>query len=230
MQSIRSFVSNNRTPLLVGLIVLAIGVGSFPYFTGLNVAIALALSAAVVVATAGAYRLSNRAPITWSEPLQRGRLVTSAAAAFLAVGLAIQLVPYGHGLSNPPVTGEPAWDSAQTRDLMVRTCFACHSNEVDFPWYSRVAPISWAVESHVDEGRAKVNYSEWDRPQREPDEAAETLLEGEMPPSYFTRLVNSDARLTDEERRALIGGLEATFGSEHEGREGREGREDDDDD
>jgi hypothetical protein len=41
----------------------------------------------------------------------------------------IQLIPYGHSHTNPPTTTEPAWDSSQTRDLIHRACFDCHSNQ-----------------------------------------------------------------------------------------------------
>lgn len=42
----------------------------------------------------------------------------------------IQLVPFGRQHTNPPVIGEPAWDSPQTRELTRRACFDCHSNEL----------------------------------------------------------------------------------------------------
>jgi len=105
----------------------------------------------------------------------------------------------------------------------VRACFDCHSNEVDYPWYSRIAPASWAVQLHVEQGRDKVNYSEWDRPQEKADESAETVEDGEMPPTYYTLLTHDAARLTDAERQDLIDGLIATFGTE-----GDEHEEDDD--
>jgi hypothetical protein len=73
--------------------------------------------------------------------------------------------------------------------------------------------MSWAVQFHVERGRAKVNYSEWDLPQKEADKSAETVIKGEMPPTYYTLLTHSAARLTDAERQELIDGLEATFGT-----------------
>jgi len=77
--------------------------------------------------------------------------------------------------------------------------------------------MSWAVQLHVEEGRAKANYSEWDRPQKEGDDSAESVVEGEMPPSYYTLLTHSAARLTDAERQELIDGLNATFGTDDRG-------------
>ena len=94
-----------------------------------------------------------------------------------------QLTPAGRShSSNPAVTREPQWADPQARELMVRACYGCHSNEVEWPWYSNVAPMSWAISDHVDEGREKVNYSEFDRPQEEAGETIEVILEGSMPP------------------------------------------------
>ena len=69
------------------------------------------------------------------------------------------------GPSNPPVTQEPKWDSARTRQLAADSCFDCHSNLTKWRWYSNVAPMSWLVQSDVDGGRAALNFSEWDKPQ-----------------------------------------------------------------
>jgi hypothetical protein len=134
--------------------------------------------------------------------------------------VAIQLVPYGRDHVNPPVTREPRWDRPETRALAVRACFDCHSNETVWPWYSHVAPVSWLTQWDVDEGRRKLNYSEWDRGQREANESAKTVRKGEMPPWFYV-LPRPHARLTAAERTALIAGLEATFGRERRARESR---------
>ena len=135
------------------------------------------------------------------------RLIVAA----LAIAVLIQLVPYGRDHTNPPVTAEPAWPSPEVRSLAARACFDCHSNETRWPWYSHVAPISWLVQSDTMEGRRELNFSEWDRPQKEADEAAELVREGEMPPFIFLP-THPEARLTKEERDALAKGLEAMVG------------------
>ncbi len=127
-----------------------------------------------------------------------------------ALFVLIQVIPYGHNHTNPPVLQEPNWDSPQTRELVKRACFDCHSNETEWPWYSNVAPISWLVQRDVQEGRSVLNFSEWNRPQKEPYEAIEVVEEGEMPPIQYW-LIQSKARLTPAEREALIRGLKATF-------------------
>jgi mono/diheme cytochrome c family protein len=133
----------------------------------------------------------------------------------LVLFLLIQLVPYGRSHTNPPVTGEPNWDSRRTQQLAEAACFSCHSNETEYPWYSNVAPASWLIQRDIDEGRDALNFSEFDREQ-EADEAAEVVADGEMPPPSYT-LINPDARLSDAEREQLVRGLEATFGTGDEG-------------
>ncbi|MGF1667691.1 MAG: heme-binding domain-containing protein [Acidimicrobiia bacterium] len=132
------------------------------------------------------------------------------AAGLLMLAL-IQLVPFGRDHTNPVVTAEPRWDSPVTRELAERACFDCHSNETEWPWYAGVAPVSWLVYRDVTEGRDSLNFSEWDRPQEEADEAAETVLEGEMPPRYFLP-AHPEAVLSDEEITALAEGLARTIG------------------
>jgi mono/diheme cytochrome c family protein len=126
----------------------------------------------------------------------------------LALFLAIQVVPYGRDHRNPPVRREPDWDRPETRSLAVRACFDCHSNETRWPWYASVAPASWLVQHDVTEGRREVNFSEWNRPQKEARESAKTVRKGEMPPWYYPW-----ARLSSAERRDLVRGLEATLGA-----------------
>jgi hypothetical protein len=129
--------------------------------------------------------------------------------------LLIQLVPYGRAHDNPPVLAEPAWDSPQTRELAVRACFDCHSNETVWPWYTNIAPMSWLVQRDVDQGRDELNFSEWSDEQ-DGDDAAETVADGSMPPRRYL-LAHPDARLTDAELAALTAGLTATFGDGHGG-------------
>lgn len=158
----------------------------------------------------------------WLAHLMEGRRDRAPGSlatlvVFAVVGLAtfalIQLVPYGRSHDNPPVTGEPQWANAETRALMVRACYSCHSNETEYPWYSNIAPVSWAVQHHIDEGRGAVNYSEFATHPGNARDTAEVVQEGSMPPSYFTALGrHPEAKLTPEETAQLLAGLRATPG------------------
>jgi len=127
------------------------------------------------------------------------------------VGLlvAIQLVPYGRDHTNPGGGRQIAWDSARTEQVMRGACMDCHSNLTSWPWYSNVAPISWLVQSDVDEGRRKLNLSTGEG---EVDEMIETIRNGSMPPLQY-KPTHPGARLSDQEKQDLTRGLEATFGA-----------------
>lgn len=134
-----------------------------------------------------------------------------AAVAVAALGIvAIQFVPYR--VQNPPITQAPNWDDAVTEGLARQACFDCHSNEVQVPWYGYVAPVSWIVNNHVQEGREYLNFSEMDRSQPKAHESGEEVEEGEMPPRYYTAL-HAGARLSSEEAQLLAAGLDRTLKS-----------------
>jgi len=145
--------------------------------------------------------------------LSSSKLISVFFVATVVTMLVIQFIPYGKDHTNPPVNGEPAWSSPRTRELMVRACFGCHSNSVEYPSYASVAPISWLVQSHIDEGRNKINYQEWNDQQRRADETIRVIKNGEMPPSYYTMFgKHPEAKLTEAEISELVAGLLATPG------------------
>lgn len=155
----------------------------------------------------------------FSKTLTSSTLVTSTAMTVIVLALVIQAVPYGRSHAQGPITGEPKWANEETRDLMVRACFGCHSNQVVYPAYASVAPISWMVQNHIDEGRDAVNYSEFVTDPGEAEESFEVVKEGSMPPAYYTRFgLHPDARLTADEMETLLEGLRATPGLAEGGR------------
>ena len=126
--------------------------------------------------------------------------------------LLIQLVPYGRNHTNPPVQSEPNWDSPETRALAVTACYDCHSNETNWDrWYESVAPASWLVQHDVEDGRQRVNFSEWNEggKPRETDELWEVLQRSSMPPIQYL-ILHSEAKLTSAQVDQLIAGLKAT--------------------
>jgi len=133
---------------------------------------------------------------------------------FLWVVLAaalIQFIPFGHTHTNPAEIKEPAWNSPETRELIHRACFDCHSNETVWPWYSNVAPVSWLVLRDVNEGRSHLNFTEWNLPQEHAKDVADQVKEGDMPPWFYLPM-HPMARLTGAEKQALIDGAEKSLG------------------
>jgi hypothetical protein len=130
------------------------------------------------------------------------------------VGLFVlaQLVPYGRTHANPRVIEEPKWASPRTRELAVRACFNCHSNETTWPWYADVAPFSWVVQRDVETARSVINFSEWNRTYDLANESGPAVIRRDMPP-YKYRIAHPEADLSEDETIELARGLHATVGA-----------------
>jgi len=134
----------------------------------------------------------------------------------IALFVVIQFIPYGKNHTSPKVVAEPKWDSIKTKEVFMKTCGDCHSNETKWPWYSNIAPISWSVYYHVEEGREHFNVSMWGHQKKnEGKDAVEEIEEGEMPLKSYL-LAHPEARLSDSEKQLLIDGLKKTFGEKTE--------------
>ena len=108
--------------------------------------------------------------------------------------------------SNPPATSEIVVP-VEVRTLLKRACYDCHSNETKWPWYSRIAPISWLIAHDVNDGRRHLNFSRWGelstRQQgKKLKDIAKAIEEREMPPFYYLP-VHPKARLSDQENTLL---------------------------
>jgi Haem-binding domain len=118
--------------------------------------------------------------------------------------------------TNPPVVNDLMATNAPPPEIAAMlhaACYDCHSHETKWPWYSRIAPVSWLIASDVNEGRKNLNLSDW--PANDPNRAAKKLEDmsekidyREMPPKKYT-LVHADARLTDAGRKELTDWLDA---------------------
>ena len=109
---------------------------------------------------------------------------------------------------NPGDIIENGLADAQVAQLLKNSCYDCHSNQVNYPWYSYVAPISFLVNHDVVEGKEELNFSTWQdydkrRKLRKLKEVGEVLEEDEMPLGIYT-LIHQGAKLSDEEKKLLI--------------------------
>lgn len=92
--------------------------------------------------------------------------------------------------------------------IIKNTCYDCHSVKVNRPWYSKVSPVSWWIEDHIEEGAEHLNFSAWGlypsgKRAHKLEECYEEIEEGEMPLLSY-RVMHSDARFSDEEKSKLI--------------------------
>ena len=93
-------------------------------------------------------------------------------------------------------------------NILHTSCYNCHSNNTDYPWYSRVQPVGWFLESHINKGKEELNLSEFGsysvRRQKSKFKSMVNQIEkGEMPLSSYT-LIHRDARLSKDQKKTLI--------------------------
>ena len=128
------------------------------------------------------------------------RLLGALAAIFVG----IQFVPV-EAMENP-ASQPPLPEPPEVVAVLKRACYDCHSHEVRWPWYSRIAPVSWLVARDVVEGRKGINFSEW--PDDEDDRAFnreqtwDSIESGDMP-LWFYLPVHPEANLTEADKALL---------------------------
>jgi hypothetical protein len=87
---------------------------------------------------------------------------------------------------------------------LLRSCGDCHSNQTHWPWYSRIAPLSWVITDDVNEGRRHMNFEDWEA-QADPKEGNDHLsdicpeIEKKGMPLFSYRLLHGDNRLNPSE-------------------------------
>jgi hypothetical protein len=138
------------------------------------------------------------------------KILKWTAIALVVVFAALQFIRPAR--TNPPVD-ESRTISAHTRitpevaAILDRSCNDCHSNQTRWPWYSNIAPVSWFVVGHVNEGREEMNFSDWaqysrDERDRYLKKICREVQQGAMPLPSYLRL-HHEAKLSSEDVKTL---------------------------
>ena len=138
------------------------------------------------------------------------RVLKWIAIVLIVVFLGIQFIRPAR--TNPPVDESQTIFSRtqmtpQVSTILVRSCRDCHSNKTVWPWYTNVAPISWWLTNHVNEGRQNLNLSEWgrlppDRQDRKLRQICDEVSDAVMPLSSYLPM-HPQARLSAEDKKTL---------------------------
>jgi len=91
--------------------------------------------------------------------------------------------------------------------ILDRSCADCHSNRTRWPWYANVAPVSWFVIGHVNDGRRDLNLSEWGNYDKRKQttrltQMCELVKTDAMPLSSYTPL-HPGSKLSGDDVKAL---------------------------
>ena len=92
--------------------------------------------------------------------------------------------------------------------ILKTACYDCHSNQSIYPWYTNIAPISWWIKHHINEGSRHLNFSVWasysQKKQKHKLEECISLIEEDKMPMYSYTLMHKEARLSAEQKELLL--------------------------
>jgi len=94
----------------------------------------------------------------------------------------------------------------EIKTILKRSCYDCHSNDSTIPWYGDIAPSSWLVRFHINDGRKILNFSEFYKydleKQKDLFDRIERSIVIRMPLSSYVWL-HPEAELSQEDRAKL---------------------------
>ncbi|MES2108956.1 MAG: heme-binding domain-containing protein [Bacteroidota bacterium] len=131
--------------------------------------------------------------------------------------LAVQLIPRDHnesGIVQPNALIKVLPVPANVGAILKKSCYDCHSNRTNYPWYAQIQPFRYMLDGHIRGGKAELNFDEFGsytpRKQRSKLRAiGESLDEGSMPLSSYT-LIHRNAILSKEDKQLLVNWVKST--------------------
>jgi hypothetical protein len=97
---------------------------------------------------------------------------------------------------------------AEIKNIISSSCYDCHSNHTEYPWYSYLNPVGWWLNGHIKDGKEELNFSEFatydaERMEHKLEEIAEEVEEGHMPlPAYLW--LHTDAKLSEAQIQSIV--------------------------
>lgn len=139
------------------------------------------------------------------------KIVKIIAVVLLVAFVGIQFVPTERNQSDVvPKTDFMLVNSVPDRikSKLQTSCYDCHSNNTQYPWYNKVQPIAWFLEDHIKEGKAELNFNEWDslsnrRKKSKLRSIIKQIENDEMPLDSYT-LIHREASFSEAEKQELI--------------------------
>ncbi len=144
------------------------------------------------------------------------KLLKGSGLAILVVLVGIQFIPTRSNQSKEMASSDFIKINKVPEDigrLLHTSCYNCHSNNTNYPWYSRIQPVGWYLENHIKKGKSELNFSEFGsysvrRQKSKLESMANQIKKNKMPLSSYT-FIHRDARLSPESKKALLDYLDA---------------------
>jgi hypothetical protein len=84
------------------------------------------------------------------------------------------------------------------------SCYDCHSNNTNYPWYGKIQPGAWFMENHIQEGKSELNFNEWanysDRRKKSKLKSIISQIKNDKMPIFSYTLIHRNAKLSEKEK------------------------------
>lgn len=140
------------------------------------------------------------------------KILKILAIAILVLFVIAQFIPKHNGnngtIAGPNFIGNKYQIPANIDRLFKTGCYDCHSNHTYYPWYASMQPVSMWLNDHIEEGKRKLNFTQylagtaW-RQFHAMEDIQEQMEKNEMPLESYT-LIHRDAKLSPAERNEII--------------------------
>ena len=138
------------------------------------------------------------------------RYIKKIGILLLLVFIGLQFIPKTYNESKTVLKTDfmTAFNPPKTIENLLKTsCYDCHSNNTNYPWYNKLQPVAWLMEGHIDEGKEELNFSEFgDYSKRRQKGKLKSIIsqikEDEMPLWNYT-LIHQDAKLSEKDKELL---------------------------
>ena len=133
------------------------------------------------------------------------------ALVFLVVLVGIQFVPTNRNQSEVVPKSDFMLVNNVPKDVQDKlkvSCYDCHSNNTEYPWYNRIQPVAWFLENHIREGKSELNFNEWgELSERRKNSKLRSIIsqieDDEMPLDSYT-FIHWDAKFSELEKKEII--------------------------
>lgn len=139
------------------------------------------------------------------------KIITSVFLVLLMLFILVQFVPRRNNnlsTANSKSIELTHYVPEDVNQILKKSCYDCHSNHTNYPWYSKIQPVSLWLNNHIDEGKEELNFSVFGnysirRQFHKLQEIKEQLEENEMPLSSYT-MIHREAIITDLQKKVMI--------------------------
>ena len=143
------------------------------------------------------------------------KIIKKITVAILIVFVVIQFIPTKRNQSTV-VMSTDFTNTFNVPDsilsLLKSSCYDCHSNNTNYPWYNHIQPVAWMLSEHVNDGKKELNFSEFGsyskRKQKHKLKAIISQVKKEEMPIYAYTIIHRDAVLSSSEQQQLFRWIE----------------------